>query len=49
MEPMWALQGLAISSAQTVQDHRNCLLLPSSVTLNINETEKEEADTNAFA
>ena len=46
---MWAVQGLAISSAQTVQNDRKCLLLPSSVMLNINDTKKEEADTDAFA
>jgi len=49
MEPMWAVQGLAISSAQMIQNDRKCLLLPSSVMLIINDTEKEEADTDEFA
>jgi hypothetical protein len=45
---MWAVQGLAISSAQTVQNDRKCLLLPSSVMLDDNDDQKEEADTVAF-
>lgn len=46
---MWAVQGLAISSAQMVQNDRKCLLLPSPVMPNINDAEKEEADTDGFA
>jgi len=32
-----------------VQNDRKCLLLPRSVMFNINDTEKEEADTDGFA